>query len=103
MSARERDRASGARGRACAEVGEPAGSPAASDRVLDLRGIACPLNWAHARVALDEMRRGERLVLLLDDARAVRDIPAAAEAAGHAAVETVALGGGGGWQMVIEV
>ena len=75
-------------------------------RTLDLRGIACPLNWAHARVALDGMRRGQRLVLLLDDPRAVRDIPGAAEAAGYAALETEEIAAGepvGCWRMVIEV
>lgn len=52
--------------------------------VLDLRGVACPLNWARAKVRLATLSRGATLVLLLDDARALRDIPRAAEAEGHA-------------------
>ncbi len=72
-----------------------------ANRELDLRGIACPLNWAHARVALDEMNRGERLALLLDDPRAVRDIPAAAEAAGYALLEVEERSRF--WRMLIEV
>jgi tRNA 2-thiouridine synthesizing protein A len=55
-----------------------------SAETLDLRGIKCPLSWARAKVRLDELRRGDRLILLLDDTRALRDIPRAAEAAGHA-------------------
>lgn len=55
--------------------------------ILDLRGVACPLSWAKARVVLDGMTRGERLRLLVDEGRAVRDIPRAAEAMGYA-VET---------------
>jgi TusA-related sulfurtransferase len=54
---------------------------------LDLRGIKCPLNWAHAKVRLERMARGEILELTLDDPRASRDIPRAAEAEGYAVLE----------------
>ncbi len=54
------------------------------DEVLDLRGVACPLSWARARVRLDALPRGRSLILLLDDPRGVRDIPRAAEAQGYA-------------------
>ncbi len=54
---------------------------------LDLRGVRCPLNWAKARVKLDQMPVGARLVLVVDDPRAVRDIPRAAEACGHLVAE----------------
>ncbi len=50
---------------------------------LDLRGIKCPINWAHAKVRLEGMRRGDVLELLIDDPRGVRDIPRAAESEGH--------------------
>ncbi|MFN8641796.1 MAG: sulfurtransferase TusA family protein [Candidatus Binatia bacterium] len=52
-------------------------------KTLD-RGVACPLSWARARVALDELSRGESLTLLVDEDRALRDIPRAAEAQGYA-------------------
>jgi TusA-related sulfurtransferase len=51
---------------------------------LDLRGLKCPLNWAHAKVRLEAMRRGETIELTIDDPRGARDIPRAAEAEGHA-------------------
>jgi len=54
---------------------------------LDLRGIACPLNWAKAKARLEELSRGSRLVLETDDPRASRDIPGAAEAEGWAVLE----------------
>jgi TusA-related sulfurtransferase len=54
---------------------------------LDLRGIKCPLNWAHAKVRLESMERGDVLELTLDDPRGARDIPRAAEAEGHAVLE----------------
>jgi len=61
---------------------------------LDLRGVRCPLNWARARVRLEDLARGARLRLIVDDPRAVRDIPRAAEACGHAVAEVVEVAGG---------
>jgi len=60
---------------------------------LDLRGVKCPLNWAHAKVRLERMAAGETLELTLDDPRGARDIPRAAEAEGYAIVETRAVDG----------
>ena len=53
---------------------------------LDLRGVPCPLNWARAKAKLEDMARGERLELLVDDPRARADIPRAAETEGYAVV-----------------
>jgi tRNA 2-thiouridine synthesizing protein A len=75
-----------------AKRGEPA--------KLDLRGIKCPLNWAHAKVRLERMKRGEVLELLLDDPRGARDIPRAAEAEGYAIAESTRLDGL--WRIRIE-
>jgi len=60
---------------------------------LDLRGVKCPLNWAHAKVRLERMAPGATLELTLDDPRGARDIPRAAEAEGYAIVETRAVDG----------
>jgi TusA-related sulfurtransferase len=65
-----------------------------------LRGVRCPLNWARAKVRLEEMSIGSRLRLVVDDPRAMRDIPRAAEAHGYAVLEVVALGDG--WRIEIE-
>ena len=59
-----------------------------SDRTLDLLGVPCPLNWAKAKNALADMLPGERLELLVDDPRALRDIPRAAEMEGHCILAT---------------
>ncbi len=67
---------------------------------LDLRGVKCPLNWAHAKVRLEQMTRGERLELLLDDPRGVRDIPRAAEAEGYAVIDVGRTGDA--WRLRIE-
>jgi TusA-related sulfurtransferase len=68
--------------------------------VFDLVGVKCPLNWAKAKVRLAELARGDVLELVVDDERAVRDIPRAAEAEGHALVET--RPDGSRWRIVIE-
>jgi TusA-related sulfurtransferase len=72
----------------------------AGDLKLDLCGIKCPLNWAYAKVKLEQMARGQTLELLLDDPRGVRDIPRAAEAEGYV---VTSLGRAGNvWQLKIE-
>jgi TusA-related sulfurtransferase len=58
------------------------------ESTLDLRGIKCPLNWAKAKVRLEQIDKGHILELLLDDPRGVRDIPAAAEAEGFSVLES---------------
>jgi TusA-related sulfurtransferase len=67
---------------------------------LDLRGLKCPLNWAHAKVRLESMRRGETIELTIDDPRGARDIPRAAEAEGYAVVRVEAAAGL--WRLRIE-
>jgi TusA-related sulfurtransferase len=62
-------------------------NPIQTPILLDLRGVKCPLNWAHAKVRLEQMERGQTLELVLDDQRAVLDIPRAAEAEGYVAEE----------------
>ncbi len=54
---------------------------------LDLRGIKCPLNWAKAKVRLEQLAHGEMLELWLDDPKGARDIPRAAEAEGYAVID----------------
>ncbi len=67
---------------------------------LDLRGVKCPLNWARAKVRLEQMERHQVLELTLDDPRGVRDIPRAAEAEGYAVIECAKIEGA--WRMRIE-
>jgi TusA-related sulfurtransferase len=68
--------------------------------VLDLRGLKCPLNWAHAKVRLEQIARGAALELILDDPRSIRDIPRAAEAEGYAVAEP--RRDGAAWRLRIE-
>jgi len=50
---------------------------------LDLRGVVCPLNWVRAKLALEELAPGDRLVLELDPGEAVESVPRSASEAGH--------------------
>jgi TusA-related sulfurtransferase len=73
-----------------------------SERVeLDLRGVRCPLSWARAKVRLEGMPRGAEIDLLLDDPQGARDVPRAAEAAGHHVVGVAPESGV--WRITIEV
>jgi tRNA 2-thiouridine synthesizing protein A len=53
---------------------------------INLYGVKCPLNWAKAKVRLEELERGDILELLIDDPKGRRDIPRAAEAEGYVIV-----------------
>ena len=55
---------------------------------LDLRGLLCPLTWAKTKYALQNLRRGEELLVLLDHRPAVPDIRRNAEEIGHEVLET---------------
>ena len=50
---------------------------------LDLTGVACPLNWVRARLALEELDPGERLELLLDPGEPLQSVPESAREDGH--------------------
>lgn len=74
--------------------------PAGSCHEIDLKGVPCPLNWAKAKVRLEALPPREILALLVDDPRAVRDIPRAAEAEGYDVLEVEPLRLG--WRLVIQ-
>jgi tRNA 2-thiouridine synthesizing protein A len=52
---------------------------------LDLTGVVCPLNWVKAKLALERLRPGDRLLLLLDPGEAVESVPRSAREHGHEA------------------
>ena len=68
---------------------------------LDLLGVPCPLSWAKAKVVLAELACEEVLEIILDDPRGARDLPRAAESAGHHVVAVVSEAGA--WRITIEV
>ena len=69
--------------------------------VLDLRGVACPLAWAKAKVRLETLARGAAVDVVIDDPRSLRDLPRAAEANGHHVVAVDEAGPP--WRIRLEV
>ena len=61
---------------------------------LDLRGVACPMNFVKAKLRLEMLGQGETLVILLDDGEPVRNVPASLRSEGHAVDDLVDLGNG---------
>ncbi len=67
---------------------------------IDLYGVKCPLNWAKAKVRLEDLERGDVLEVSINDPKGRRDIPRAAEAEGYAIVSIDEIAGG--WRIAIE-
>lgn len=67
---------------------------------IDLYGVKCPLNWAKAKIRLEDLEHGDILEVLLNDPKGRRDMPRAAEAEGYAIVSIDEIDGG--WRIIIE-
>jgi TusA-related sulfurtransferase len=50
---------------------------------LDLTGVACPLNWVKAKLALEQLEPGAELRLLLDAGEPLDSVPRSAREDGH--------------------
>ena len=53
------------------------------DITLDLRGIACPLNFVKTKIQLDKMQSGQKLEVLLDSGEAIESVPPSVIEEGH--------------------
>ena len=51
--------------------------------VLDLTGVQCPMNWIHAKLALERMGPGSVLRVRLDPGEALDSVPRSAREDGH--------------------
>lgn len=51
---------------------------------LDLRGVACPLNWVRTRLALERLAPGDALTVRLDPGEPIESVPHSAREDGHA-------------------
>ncbi|MDR3262661.1 MAG: sulfurtransferase TusA family protein [Tannerella sp.] len=62
--------------------------PVAVRRVFkDLRGVACPMNFVHAKIQLATMNPGEELEILLDDGAPIANVPGSVRNEGHRILE----------------
>jgi sulfite reductase (ferredoxin) len=57
------------------------------NRLIDLRGVACPLNFVKAKLELEKISVGEILEMLLDDGEPVRNAPASFAEQGQEVIE----------------
>ena len=50
---------------------------------LDLRGVACPMNWVKAKLALEELAPGDSIAVRLDRGEPLESVPLSAREDGH--------------------
>jgi tRNA 2-thiouridine synthesizing protein A len=67
---------------------------------IDLRGVACPLNWVKTKLRLEAMDAGELLEVLLDDGEAILNVPRSVKSEGHRIVAVSSVDSG--FRLVIE-
>jgi TusA-related sulfurtransferase len=56
---------------------------AMSEHRLDLRGVACPLNFVKTKLILDKLERGSVLEVLLDEGEPIESVASSVQAEGH--------------------
>ena len=61
---------------------------------LDLRGVACPMNFVKTKLYMDKMPGGETLEVLLDDGEPVESVSESITAEGHSITEKTQQTGG---------
>lgn len=54
-----------------------------NEHLLDLRGIACPMNFVKARLFVDKINVGEVVKLYLDEGEPVESVGNSMQAEGH--------------------
>jgi len=62
------------------------------DHIVDLRGVACPLNFVKAKIELEKIPVGEVLGILLDGGEPMRNVPDSFVQQGQEVLETKNLG-----------
>lgn len=50
---------------------------------LDLLGVCCPMNFVHAKLAIEKIKAGERLEILLDDGEPIVNVTRSLKDDGH--------------------
>jgi tRNA 2-thiouridine synthesizing protein A len=77
--------------------------PAPAARV-DVRDSTCPITWVRTRIALERLRRGEVLEVLLREGEPLQNLPGSAVEDGHrvVAIEPLHGDGAGAWRILVE-
>jgi dissimilatory sulfite reductase (desulfoviridin) alpha/beta subunit len=58
-------------------------SDARNGKILDLLGVCCPMNFVHAKLAIEKIKAGERLEILLDDGEPIINVSRSVKDEGH--------------------
>jgi sulfite reductase (ferredoxin) len=58
---------------------------------LDLRGVACPMNFVKTRLFLDKMQPGDTVTVFLDQGEPVESVSSSVQAEGHAIESSLAM------------
>jgi TusA-related sulfurtransferase len=64
------------------------------ERLLDLRGVACPMNFVKTKLYLDKLAAGETVRVLLDAGEPVESVSSSIVAEGHELMESQQEGAG---------
>jgi sulfite reductase (ferredoxin) len=67
---------------------------------MDLRGVACPMNFVKAKLRLETLPIGATLGVLLDDGEPVQNVPASFRNEGQDVVEVRATADGH-WRVLV--
>ncbi len=74
--------------------------PASEETELDLRGVACPMNFVKAKLRLESMEAGRALAIILDEGESIRNVPASLRNEGQE-VQAIADLGDGHWRVIV--
>lgn len=68
---------------------------------LNMKNVACPMNYVRTKFKLEEMQAGEILEVFLDDGEPIASVPKSIEQDGHKVLNKEQLEDGS-WQLTIE-
>ena len=72
-------------------VSEPIVEETVKENFMDLRGVACPMNFVKAKLKMEMMEIGETLELILDDGRPIENVPGSFRHEGQEVAEMVEI------------
>ena len=70
-------------------------------RTLDLKGVACPMNYVKAKLALEMMEVGSQLEVLIDSGEPFRNVPNSLQNDGHKIVQLEPLADNEHYSLII--
>ena len=69
---------------------------------LDLRGVACPINYVKTKLKLEDMVKGEFLEVLLDEGEPIKNVPRSAREDGNKIIKLQKSPGGDHYSVTIK-